>query len=283
MGIQTGYSTSNPDSRDPSSIQKYYKPLNISSSSYFNNTLSTARFKSYRFWQTFAGPSQPGNHWDRSSLSPNAYYSREHNEIVIPAGLMQEPAFYTPDLPSYLTYGAFGAIAGHELSHAFDATGRHYDYRGNYTEWWDAESISVFQSRTRCLIEQYNSFSIFQSYKDAASSPLYVNGTLTLDENLADTQGLKLAFLAWQSHEASHGPSQLLPGLENFTPTQLFFLSYSRFWCEKSRTENLKQRLKSDPYAPGFARIRGAAVENSEEFQLAFGCAREEGPRCKMW
>lgn len=34
------------------------------------------------------------------------------NEIVFPAGIMQGPVFYGPDVPQYLTYGAFAAVAG---------------------------------------------------------------------------------------------------------------------------------------------------------------------------
>jgi Peptidase family M13 len=30
---------------------------------------------------------------------------------------MQPPVYYGPRLPQYLTYGAFGALMGHEISH----------------------------------------------------------------------------------------------------------------------------------------------------------------------
>ena len=37
--------------------------------------------------------------------------------MIVPAGLLQPPVYYGPRLPRYLTYGAFGAIMGHEMSH----------------------------------------------------------------------------------------------------------------------------------------------------------------------
>lgn len=46
-----------------------------------------------------------------------AYYEPAGNEIVFPAGIMQSPVFYDPTVPQYLSYGAFGAVSGHELSH----------------------------------------------------------------------------------------------------------------------------------------------------------------------
>lgn len=30
---------------------------------------------------------------------------------------MQSPVFYDPSVPQYLSYGAFGSVSGHELSH----------------------------------------------------------------------------------------------------------------------------------------------------------------------
>lgn len=77
----------------------------------------------------------------------NAYYNPAGNEIVFPAGIMQAPVFYDPSIPQYLSYGAFGSVSGHELSHAFDSTGRHYDETGNYTEWWDASTIKSFKKK----------------------------------------------------------------------------------------------------------------------------------------
>lgn len=49
--------------------------------------------------------------------TPQAYYNPAGNEIVFPAGIMQSPVFYDPGIPQYLSYGAFGSVSGHELSH----------------------------------------------------------------------------------------------------------------------------------------------------------------------
>lgn len=35
---------------------------------------------------------------------------------------MQSPVFYDPSVPQYLSYGAFGAVSGHELSHGMITT-----------------------------------------------------------------------------------------------------------------------------------------------------------------
>lgn len=38
--------------------------------------------------------------------------------------------------PEYLAFGAFGSVAGHELSHAFDQSGRQYNKDGKLVDWW---------------------------------------------------------------------------------------------------------------------------------------------------
>ena len=40
---------------------------------------------------------------------------------------MQSPLFYDSRVPLYLTYGAFGSVSGHELSHGKDREPRARD------------------------------------------------------------------------------------------------------------------------------------------------------------
>lgn len=35
-----------------------------------------------------------------------------------------------------MAFGAFGSVAGHELSHAFDQMGRQYNKDGKLEDWW---------------------------------------------------------------------------------------------------------------------------------------------------
>jgi hypothetical protein len=50
-----------------------------------------------------------------SCVEVNAYFSPSDNEIHFPAGILQPP-FFGPDLPSFINYGAFGAVAAHEIT-----------------------------------------------------------------------------------------------------------------------------------------------------------------------
>lgn len=133
---------------------------------------------------------------------------------------------------------------------AFDSTGRHYDETGNYTDWWDDKTIEEFEKKTQCFIDQYHNFTI----KTPDGGSLHVNGKLTLGENIADAGGINAAFASWKRSEAKN-PGQLLPGLQQFTKEQLFFISYSMFWCGKIRPEAAVNRIYVDPHSPAWARI----------------------------
>ena len=163
---------------------------------------------------------------------------------------MQKPVFYDPSLPQYLSYGAFGSVSGHELSHAFDSTGRHYDETGNFTDWWNNETVEAFTEKAQCFIDQYHEFTV----SGPGDKPIHVNGRLTLGENIADAGGLSASFAAWREHEKEN-PGELLPGLQGFSKDQMFFISYSNWWCGKTRKEAAIEGIYRDAHAPIWARI----------------------------
>lgn len=50
---------------------------------------------------------------------------------------------------------------------------------------------------------------------------------MTQNENIADIGGLTHAYIAYQKYVSSHGAEQRLPGLEELTPEQLFFVGFA--------------------------------------------------------
>ncbi|KAI9648724.1 hypothetical protein NHQ30_003364 [Ciborinia camelliae] len=272
-----GYPTKSPDIMDPPSLHSYYQSVKVSESTYFNNSLNMRRFDIAREWSSLGRPVDR-DEWGMTVPTVNAYYNPPGNEIVFPAGIMQFPVFDV-NVPQYLSYGAFGAVSGHELSHAFDSTGRHYDQNGNYTDWWTPSTVAAFEERAECFIEQYGNYSI----PGPNNKPLYVNGKLTLGENIADAGGLSASFAAWKKRQGeSNDKNENLPGLsKHFTQDQLFFVSYANWWCGKSTKETAVNRLYTDPHAPKWARVLGT-MANSREFKEAFSCKKKE-PVCELW
>ncbi|KAL4992536.1 hypothetical protein BDW68DRAFT_149107 [Aspergillus falconensis] len=269
-----GYPTKSPNVMDPADIEKYYESLSISNDTYFENGLAVSRFMVEKEWSELGKPTNR-NQWGMTAPTVNAYYNPPGNEIVFPAGIMQPPVFYGNDAPLYLSYGAFGAVSGHELSHAFDSTGRHYDETGNYTDWWDEKTVKNFEDRAQCFIDQYSKFRVH-----GKDSELHVNGRLTLGENIADAGGLTAAYHAWKKRDEAHS-DPILPGLSAFSKEQVFFISYANWWCSKTTPEKAQEAIYNDPHAPKPARIIGT-MANSLEFKEAFNCPNKQ-PACKLW
>jgi len=269
-----GYPTKSPNIMDPGSLASYYKTVNISSETYFTNALRMAAFKVSEVWSALGKPVDR-DRWPTSITIVDASYSPSENEIIFPAGIMQFPVFGV-DMPAYVSYGGFGSVVGHELSHAFDSSGRYFDQNGNYTDWWSDKTVEAFEKRAECFVNQYSNFTV----SGPDEKPLHVNGRLTLGENIADAGGLSASFQAW-SRRAAEKPNAHLPGLEHFTQSQIFFMSYTNFWCGKTRHDTAIDRIYVDPHAPQWARVLGT-MANSREFRESFRCKSKE-PTCELW
>jgi endothelin-converting enzyme len=188
---------------------------------------------------------------------------------------MQFPVFDV-NVPEYLSYGAFASVAGHELSHAFDSTGRHYDETGNYTDWWTENTIKEFEKRAQCFIDQYSNYTVI----GPNGNEVHVNGRLTLGENIADSGGVNAAFVAWKKR-AAEKPNQDLPGLEGFTQEQVFHISYANWWCGKTTPQQALNWIYTDPHSPKDARVLGT-MANAKSFRESFNCPVKT-PTCKLW
>ena len=55
-----------------------------------------------------------------------------------------------------------------------------------------------------------------------------MDGHLTQGENVPDNGGINEAFRTYQKSVAAQGPEGPLPGMENFTPEQMFFIGYAQ-------------------------------------------------------
>lgn len=76
--------------------------------------------------------------------------------------------------------------------------------------------------------------------------PPQINGERTLGENIADNGGIREAFMAYQMYVDKFGREQTLPGFENFTAEQLFFLSFGNVSRNKSVTATITIQLTID-------------------------------------
>lgn len=112
-----------------------------------------------------------------------------------------------------------------------------------------------------------------------------MNGEKTLDENIADNGGIKVAYAAYQKYVEKNGADPVLPGL-NYTSNQLFWISGAQLWCSVTRPAYIQASNVMADHTPDKYRIIGA-YSNLEHFAKDFNC--ESGSKmnpvdkCEIW
>jgi len=251
MGVKIGY----PDRwRD-------YSGLEITPDSYVMNILNSQAFE-FRYTMNKVGKPVDPEEWGMTPQTVNAGYYPNKNEIVFPAGILQPP-FFNLDADDAVNYGAIGMVIGHEMTHGFDNYGRQFDKDGNLRDWWTKEDSKAFDEQVSPLIRQYDQYEVLDS--------AFVNGKLTLGENIADLGGATIALNAYRlSLEGKPAPEPI----DGFTDMQRFFLAYAQIWRTNMRDEELRKRVKTDEHSPAKVRINGV-VYNMPEFYAAFPQVKE--------
>lgn len=197
--------------------------------------------------------------WGMLPQTVNAYYNSVKNEIVFPAGILQQPFFaLTNDIA--VNYGAIGGVIGHEMGHGFDDQGSKSDATGALRNWWTESDRTAFDGLGNALVAQYNAFCPL----DAGAT--CVNGRLTLGENIGDVGGLSMAYRAYKLATKSKD----VPVIDGLTGDQRFFLAWAQVWRSTQREENYRNRLRTDSHSPEEYRVNGV-VRNLDEWYEAFG------------
>ena len=196
--------------------------------------------------------------WAMTPQTVNAYYNPLQNEIVFPAAILQPP-FFDGKADDALNYGGIGAVIGHEMTHGFDDQGSRFGPNGNFENWWSQEDASGFKSLTNKLVQQFDGYE--------AMPGKYVNGKLTLGENIADLGGLAIAYDAYQ-RALGGKPANILEGLSG---DQRFFANWATVWRRNFTPDELSVRLTTDPHAPANFRAIGAP-SNMSTFAKAWSC-----------
>ena len=218
--------------------------------------------------------------WMMTPQTVNAYYAPEYNEIVFPAAILQEP-FFNASWPASMNFGAIGMVIGHEIGHSTDDEGSQFDSNGDLDDWWDAASWDRFVEKTHCVRDLYSSFQV-----PGISPPLFLDGELTMGENIADIGGLRFAYQAYQNVRAhSDQKNTQIQDIFGLTNSQLFFVSYAQSWCTTYRPEYLRWLVLNNPHSPAMFRVNGAVSQN-EFFSKAFNCPATSpmgNLTCSVW
>ena len=214
--------------------------------------------------------------WGMTPQTVNAYYSPLYNEIVFPAAMLQAPMF-NPEADPAVNFGAIGGIIGHEITHGFDDSGAQFDADGNLQDWWSPADRDNFEKATQALAKQYDQYEPVKG--------VFVNGTFTNGENIADLGGANIAFDALQMYLKDHGEIEKISG---FTQNERFFIAWATVWRSLTTDQNLSNQVKTDPHSPDYLRAF-APLTNVDAWYQTFNVKegdklyRKPEDRVKIW
>lgn len=213
--------------------------------------------------------------WKLPPSSPGAYLDVQLNQMVLPAGFLQAPAF---DLAATdaVNYGAIGINVAHDLTHAIDGLGAEFDTTFLPRNWWTDADREAFQKRGRCVVEQYEGY--------AVEPGVHLHGKQVLGEAIGDLAGVRVAYLALERSLRLH-PA---PSIDGFSPEQQFFISWGQYRGAAESPKLQLEMVKTDPHATAKYRVIGP-LASSPEFQRAFACpagsamVTPDAKRCLVW
>ena len=202
--------------------------------------------------------------WAMPGHMVNACYDPFKNDITFPAAILQKP-FYDVTQSREENLGGIGAVIGHEISHAFDNNGSHFDENGNMNDWWKENDFKKFEELTEKMVGQYDGIEIRGGK---------VNGKLVVSENIADNGGMAVTL------EIMH----TLDGAD----FKKYFINWAKVWCRKAHDGYVKLLLKMDVHSPAELRAN-ITPRNFGEWYDAFdvkagdGMYIEEDKRISIW
>ena len=225
----------------PDKWRDYSKLTLDENESLFENMMRVARFED-DFWLEKIGKEKDPTIWYMNAHTINAYYDPTTNEICFPAGILQPP-FFDMNADDAFNYGAIGAIIGHEMTHGFDDSGRHFDENGNMRDWWTNADADAFTKRADVMRKYFDNIVV--------APDTHANGEFTLGENLADYGGVTIAYTAYKNF------GKASETVDNLGPDMRFFIAYAGAWAGNIRDEQVLVQTKTNEHSLNRWRVNG--------------------------
>ncbi|EYB97649.1 hypothetical protein Y032_0139g2143 [Ancylostoma ceylanicum] len=101
-----------------------------------------------------------------------------------------------------------------------------------------------------------------------------MDGKFTLAENIADNEGVKLAFKVHQRLGKKFEAEGRFGGMQDFNNDQMFFLGYAITFCNKRTNDEkyIREQVLTDSHSPEIVRVN-TVLANMPEFATAFHCS----------
>ncbi|CAN5592098.1 M13 family metallopeptidase [soil metagenome] len=184
----------------------------------------------------------------------NAILVFQQNAYEFAAALLQPPKF-DPMASDAATYGAIGAIIGHDVVHFVDVLGAEYEVDGRMRRWWTPGDVERYTAVTASLVKQVAGY---HPYPDVV-----LNGKLTLTENVADLGGLAAAFDAYRGTLGSRADPNDVRHHD-----REFFIAYAQGSRTRISESAMRTQAATNDHAPEMYRV--STVRNFDAWYDAF-------------
>ncbi|MEO5820128.1 MAG: M13 family metallopeptidase [Vicinamibacteraceae bacterium] len=192
--------------------------------------------------------------WALTPQTSGAVLNFQQNAYLFAAALLQPPK-YDATASDAATYGAIGALIGHDLSHFVDVLGAGYEPDGRMRRWWTPAETAAFDAAAEPLVRQ------FAAYEPLPG--LHVDGRLTRTENVADLAGLVAAF---EAHRTALGARAADKDHVRRADRE-FFIAFAQAFGSKMTDAGLRAQVAGD-HAPETFRM--STVRNVDAWYEAF-------------
>jgi predicted metalloendopeptidase len=195
--------------------------------------------------------------WVMTPQTAGAVLVFQQNAYTFSAALLQPPK-YDSTASDAATYGAIGAIIGHDMSHFVDALGAEYEPDGRMNRWWTHGDSVKFEAAAEPIVRQFSAYQPLPG--------LGVNGRLTRMENVADLAGLTAAFEAYRASLGSTAADKnYVRGAD-----REFFIAFAQAFRTRMNESAMRAQLATD-HAP--EKYRMNTVRNLDAWYEAFDVA----------
>ena len=192
----------------------------------------------------------------------NAFYYPTNNTFIILNGIV--PGFLGTCVEEF--YGMLGFVIGHEITHAFDSSGSHYDENGQYNDLMKNGDRNTFNNRVNKMVSFYNKINLWGNN--------FVRGNNVDGEATADMGGIKVML-------------QLAKKIENFDYDK-FFRAAAYAWCTQPYSDSAAQSRLSDEHPFAYLRVN-VTLAQFDEFVETYNIEPGDGmfipeeERVKIW
>jgi predicted metalloendopeptidase len=194
----------------------------------------------------------------------------ETNSIWVAPEFARPPWIHTRPFDA-VNFGSLGTTMAHEIAHTLTIAGRRFDATGVRRESWPKEAVTAFDARRACLEGELRS-------RDTGGK-WTVDAHLTLDEDLTDLVGIRLALAAMES-EAGPSTSQARDDRR-----RTFFIAFAQQRCGLNG-DHANEDTVENGHSPLGRVLRGILAnvpEFAETFHCAAGMSMAPGKRCELW